>query len=139
VFKRILFPADLADRHDRALHMVAELASQAAAEIVLLHVVEMIAGLSMDEEGSFYDRLAKKARVHLTRLGERLRERGISWRAEILYGNRAGEIIRFAAAQGIDLIVLTSPRLDPRDLTTGWGSLSYKIGLMCQCPVLLVK
>jgi universal stress protein A len=137
VFKKILLPADLAERHERALDVAADLA--AGGEVVLLHVVETIAGLSMDEESTFYARLEKKARANLSRLGAILQERSVSWRAEVLCGSRLREIIRFAAAESIDLIVLTSPRLDPNDLGTGWGSLSYKISLMCQCPVLLVK
>jgi hypothetical protein len=35
--------------------------------------------------------------------------------------------------------VLTAPRVTPKDLETGWGSLSYKVGIFSPCPVLLVK
>jgi nucleotide-binding universal stress UspA family protein len=48
-------------------------------------------------------------------------------------------IVEFAEKNGADLIVLTAPRLDPSQLSTSWGSLSYKVGILARCPVLLVK
>lgn len=139
MFKKILLPVDLTDKHKPALDVAADLASQPGGEIVLLHVIEVIPGLSMEEERDFYGRLEKKARAHLGRLGEQLKQRKVPWCAEVLCGNRGPEIVRFAGTATVDLIVLTSPRLDPANLQAGWGSLSYKIGLLCQCPVLLVK
>jgi nucleotide-binding universal stress UspA family protein len=139
MFKKILLPVDLADKHGPALNVAADLADRSGGEIVLLHVIEVIAGLPMEEERGFYSRLEKKARAFLERLGGQLKRRDIRWRAEVLYGNRGAEVVRFAAATSVDLIVLTSPRLDPSNLGTSWGSLSYKIGFTCQCPVLLVK
>ena len=139
MFKKILLPVDLTDKHELALDTATDLAKQSGGEIVLLHVIEVIPGLSLKEERPFYNRLEKAARVHLERLGKQLSHRKASCRTEILYGNRGGEVVRFAAAAGIDLVVLTSPRLDPNNLGAGWGSLSYKIGILCQCPVLLVK
>ncbi len=139
MFKKILLPVDLADKHGPALNVAADLANLGGGEIVLLHVIEVIAGLPMEEERDFYGRLEKRAREHLGRLGGQLKRRGVAWRTEILYGHRGAEVVRFAAATGIDLIVLTSPRLDPSNLAAGWGSLSYKISIVCPCPVLLVK
>jgi nucleotide-binding universal stress UspA family protein len=139
MFKNILLPVDLTDKHGPALDVAADLAKQSGGEIVLLHVIEVIPGLLMEEERSFYSRIEKTARQHLERLGGQLKQRAVRWRAEVLYGNRGPEVVRFAASSDIDLIVLTSPRLDPSNLGTSWGSLSYKISLMCQGPVLLVK
>ncbi len=139
MFKKILAPIDLTDKHGPALNAAADLAKQAGGEIVLLHVIEVIAGLPLEEDKNFYGRLEQKARAHLQEMGRPLSQRGIVWRAEVVCGNRGPEVVRFAAATGVDLIVLTSPRLDPTNPGTGWGSLSYKISLMCQCPVMLVK
>jgi hypothetical protein len=38
-----------------------------------------------------------------------------------------------------DLIVLTAPRIDPDHPVAGWASLSFKISLLAECPILLVK
>lgn len=139
MFKKILLPVDLADRHQRALDLVAELLGAGGGEAVLLHVVEVISGVSMDEEKDFYKRLEKKARKQLDQLGAGLEKRNISCRVEVLFGQRGPEVLGYATREGADLIILTSPRIDPKDPAAGWGSLSYKIGVLCPCPVLLVK
>ena len=139
MFKRVLLPLDLSSRHDQALNLAVELLQAGEGEIVLLHVIETIAGVSFDEEKSFYDRLEKSARTHLHKIGKSLERRNVRSRAEIRYGNRGPEVVRFASDLGADLIVLTAPRVDPANLAAGWGSLSYKIGWFSQCPVLLVK
>jgi nucleotide-binding universal stress UspA family protein len=139
MFKKILLPVDLTDRHDQALEIAAELATQSGAGVTLLHVIETLAGASLEEERDFYGRLERAARAHLHRLGRQLDERKVSWQAEILYGNRAPETARHAAKTDADLIILTAPRFDPANPVGGWGSMSYKIGLLSPCPVLLVK
>jgi len=139
MFKQILLPVDLTDKHRPALDVASDLASQSQGQIVLLHVIEVIPGLGMDEERAFYSRLEKAAQKHLARLSGHLEKRAVPCRAEILYGNRTLEVVRFAGAEGTDLIVLTSPRLDPSNPGAGLASLSYKITVLCQCPVLVVK
>jgi hypothetical protein len=49
------------------------------------------------------------------------------------------EIIRYATEAKADLIIAIAPRVDPKNVAAGWGSLSYKISLLSPCPVLLVK
>jgi universal stress protein A len=139
MFTKILLPVDLSDRHSQALEAAASLAKQSGGVITLLHVIEVIAGLSLEEEKSFYKRLEKSARDHLARLTEHFKRQQIAWQTEILYGHRGPEVVRYATEKGADVIVLTSPRIDPKNPGVGWGSLSYKISLLSQCPVLLVK
>jgi nucleotide-binding universal stress UspA family protein len=139
MFRTILLPVDLADRHQRALDTAAALAGQAGGEVILLHVIELIPGLSMEEEKDFYARLEALARQHLEPLGQALGQRAVKWRAEIVYGRRGPDIVRYAGEQGADLVVLTAPPVDAAHLAAGLGSLSYRVGLFAPCPVLLVK
>jgi nucleotide-binding universal stress UspA family protein len=139
MFKHILLPVDLSDKHQQAMTTAVELAQQAGGQITLLHVIEVIAGLSLEEEKPFYRGLEKAARDHLGRLGEHLKSQRITWQAEVRLGHRAPEVVRYAQERGADLIVLTSPPVDPKDPGPGWGSLSYKIGVLSATPVLLVK
>ena len=139
MFERILLPVDLTDKHGRALEVAGQLAGRNRATVVLLHVIEVLAGLSMDEEKDFYARLEKRALHHLQRLGHRLKDGQVTWRAEVICGNRGPEILRHAQVINADLIVLTAPHLDPNSPAAGWGSLSHKIGFLASCPVLLVK
>jgi nucleotide-binding universal stress UspA family protein len=139
MFKNILVPLDLTEKHQPALQIAAELARQGGGELTLLHVIEVIPGLSMEEEKSFYGRLERAARAHLERFSGGLAAQQVRWHGEILYGSRAREIARYATEKGADLIVLTSPVIDPNNPGPGWGSLSYKVGILSRCPVLLVK
>jgi universal stress protein A len=139
VFKKIVVPMDLSDKHERAVEIATDLASREEGEVTLLHVIEVIAGLSFEEERAFYSRLEATAREHLDRYGEELAGRGVSWQPEVRYGDRAQEIVRHADETGADLIVLRSHRFDAEATGTGWGVLSYKVGILSTCPVLLVK
>jgi nucleotide-binding universal stress UspA family protein len=139
MFRKILVPIDLSDRHQQALEIAARLAKESDGEVMLLHVIEIIPGLHLGEERDFYQHLERMALDHLTRLGRYLEEHHIPRREEIVYGNRASEIVRYAMETGVDLIVLSSHRIDPKDPAAGWGTVSYKVGILSQCPVLLVK
>lgn len=136
---KILLPLDLTDKHQPALEAAVNFAETNAARIEVLHVIEVIAGLPMDEEKAFYQRLERAARKHLEKWGQRLAQRQIDWHAEIAFGQRALEIVRHAQEAGNDLIVLTVPRIMPENPGTSLGSLGYKVALLSHCPVLLVK
>jgi nucleotide-binding universal stress UspA family protein len=138
MFKHVLVPLDLTDKHGPAVTVAAELAGP-GGEITLLHVVEVIPGLAMEEEKTFYSRLERLARAHLEKAGGPLTERKIPWKAKVLFGDRAREVVEYAQDAGSDLIVLTAPKPDPQRPAAGWGSLSWKVGFMAQRPVLLVK
>jgi nucleotide-binding universal stress UspA family protein len=139
MFHKILLPVDLSDRNQPALDVAADLAVQSGGEITLLHVIEVIAGIPMEEDLAFYHRLEKAARKHLNRLGGLLKDRNATGHAEILFGPRGPKIVQYAQEKESDLIVLTAPRFDPNNLGVSWGSLSYKVSMLAPCPVLLVK
>lgn len=139
MFKKVLLPVDLSDRHERALQVAADLARQAQGEIELLHVIEVMAGLSLEDEQQFYRRLESIAENHLAKLGQQLESAQVPWKRTVVFGSRGPEIVRHAAETNIEIIVLTSPQIDPAKPAVGWGSLSYKVGIMARCPVLLVK
>jgi nucleotide-binding universal stress UspA family protein len=137
--KRIVVPVDLTDTHGRALEIAAALAVPGGGQVTLLHVVEVIAGLSQQEGKDFYGRLEKKAREYLARLAATLAARQVACQAEVVFGNRAAEVVRYAQQHGSDLIVLTSHRIDPAQGLANFGTLSHKVGILAPCPVLLVK
>ena len=57
MFKQILLPLDLTDKHQAAFDLAVKLTRESGGTIVLLHVIEVIAGLPVDEEKTFYQRL----------------------------------------------------------------------------------
>lgn len=139
MFKKILIPVDLSDKHQEALEIAASLAGPHGGEVTLLHVIEVIKGVTMDEERTFYDRIEQSAHNQLQKLGETFGHRQVAWKGEVRYGNRAQSIIRHAVESGTDLILLTSHPIDPDNVGAGWGTLSYMVGIMSQCSVMLVK
>jgi nucleotide-binding universal stress UspA family protein len=78
------------------------------------------------------------AETHLEGVARRLSERRVPCRRKLVYGHRARAVADEADALAADLIVLTAPQIDTGHLS-GWGSLSWKIAVLCRCPVLLVK
>jgi universal stress protein A len=139
MFKKILVPMDLTATHERTVAIAAELAKPSRGKVTLLHVIELIEGIAVSEDREFYERLENKARLHMEPFLSRLEELGVSARATVVYGNRTEEILRTAQDTEADLIVLTSHRIEPGRPGAGWGTLSYKIGILSPCPVLLVK
>ncbi|HEY1381917.1 MAG TPA: universal stress protein [Gemmataceae bacterium] len=138
MFRNVLVPVDLTDRHGPAVAIAGQLAGGGGA-VTLLHVIEMIHGVGREDEPAFYDRLERHARGHLDRLAAGLRGRAGSVTADVVYGERGPAVVKYAAVHGADLIVLTSHPVEFSDPGAGWNTLSYFIGIAARCPVLLVK
>jgi nucleotide-binding universal stress UspA family protein len=139
MFRRILVPVDFDRRSIRAVRAAARLAGLRRGDVTLLHVIERIAD---DESGAlepFYRKLESAARGKLRNLLAPFEGKNIPVRAEIVYGKPAAEILRFAERNRSDSIVMSSHRLPLRRSAERWGTLSYKIGILSRCPVLLVK
>jgi nucleotide-binding universal stress UspA family protein len=139
MFRKILVPLDLTNKHRKAVDTAAELARQSGGEVTLVHVIELIQGMPVEEEKDFYERLEAAAKEHLAEHAELLREQEVAHRQEIFFGARAPEIVRLARETAVDLIVLTAPAAEPGKPNFGLGSLSYKVGIFAPCPVLLVR
>jgi len=137
-FRHILVPTDLTERTEKALALAGQLAARAAARVTLLHVVETIQGLSLDEVKAFSERLELNARKAMDSLTRRAGD-GPAVARVIVHGRRAEAIVKYAAANEVDLIVLASHRVKPSRVDRDWGTMSYKVGILAQCPVLLVK
>ena len=76
--------------------------------------------------------------VQLYRDGQQLQDREVAWSALLIVGSRCGEILR-AAEGDVDLIVVSSHRVNLERRGVGASTLSYQIAVLAPCPVLLVK
>ena len=139
MFRHILIPTDLSGRSSEAVDMARDLAKAPGARITLFHVIETVSGADFDEFGAFYKEIEDRAFAHLTALASRFQGSGLDVVKTVVYGHSAEEIIRFAVEKEVDLIVLASHRVDLSRPGYGWSTLSYKIGVLAPCPVLLVK
>lgn len=139
MFKRILVPVDLTRKSRPALDVALKLAIQNDAVVTLLHVIERIEFTNTKEMDAFYKKLERVARQKMSTFAKLFRDEGMRVEQQMSYGKRVREIVRFASSNKIDLIVLSSHRVNPENPGPDWGSISYAVGILSQCPVLLVK
>ena len=139
MFKHILVPIDLSDRNERTLRLAVGLARITQSRVTLLHVIQDVAGVSTRELRNFYKTLAQRSQRTLARAAKRFVDAEVAVRAVVVIGNPAREIIRAATARKVALIVMGSHRVMPGRPGRGFGTISYKVGMACPCPILLVK
>jgi universal stress protein A len=109
-YKKVLLLLDLMPGSDRVLAAAKEIAEHSAAEIVALHVVEFVPVEPMGEtllpSPQIEEELIKRAGQ---KLGESLAHANLSnIRCRVESGNTKAEILRVAAEEHADLIVLGS-------------------------------
>jgi nucleotide-binding universal stress UspA family protein len=140
MFRKILVPVDFSEKNEAALDSAAQIGGAAdGCEITLLHVVETIEHIDFKEMSEFYRGLETRAAAKLFALEERLKEKGLAARHEVLFGKRAETIVRYAEEKGADLMILSSHKVDRDHPALGLGTLSYAVAIVARCPVLLVK
>jgi len=137
MFKHLLVPVDLSDRNARLLDVALSLARSGGARVTLLHVVHRISNTSLREFQAFYRKLERQSRRKLDAAARPFVVRGVPIRTAVVIGEPAREIVRASVAHRVDLVVMGSHRVRPGG--RGWGTTSYKVGIACQCPILLVK
>jgi len=139
MFKRILVPVDFTPKNRAVLDIAMGMAAREGTEIHMLHAIELVLGLKFEELKRFYAGRKKVAEAKISALARRFGRKGIRTRAVVLFGDPTKQIVSYIARAGIDLVVLNSHRLQPLRPGMGWGTVSYKVGLLADCPVLLVK
>jgi nucleotide-binding universal stress UspA family protein len=138
-FQHILIPLDFTEKNLEALNIAFDLAIVNKARVTLLHVVEQISGEVDDELVKFYARLRVRAESELESKSQRFDQAGIAVDCKIRIGHRLHEIVTDSVERAADLIVMSSHKPDPTRPVQTWGTLSYQVSMLCQCPVLLVK
>jgi nucleotide-binding universal stress UspA family protein len=129
----------LTDRTITALDVAANVAAPGDARITLQHVIETIPGAAFEELSSFYRKLHRQASDRLKEIVAGMSEKRGDITVEIVYGKRVEEVLRFVREREIDLIVLASHPVDRSKPYGGLGTMSYKLGILAPCAVLLVK
>jgi nucleotide-binding universal stress UspA family protein len=108
--------------------------------MTLLHVIELIADTRRDGELSeFYAKLEEQAKAKFETLLAESDLETLPVTTEIIYGERVHEILDYAEQHEVDLIVMASRKVDRVNPMGGLGTISQRIGILAQCPVLLVK
>jgi universal stress protein A len=140
MFQHILVPTDFSKRSQKTLEIACQIATMSQGQVSLLHVIELIPHIDFEEFKDFYQKLETRANREMELLLKLYQQTGQpEVNSAIIYGQRVQTILEFAQDHQIDLIVLNSHKVDPNEPNQGWGTISYKVGILAQCPVLLVK
>jgi nucleotide-binding universal stress UspA family protein len=145
MFGHILVPTDCTDETKNSLDIAVKMQSlekdqEPDQRITLLHVIETIVDDDDTQEFErFYTTLTKRAEKKMHQLCAGYPEFQENISILVLLGSRVAEILNFVQEQGVDLILLNSHRIDLENPTKGWGTISYKVGILAPCPVMLVK
>ena len=139
MFKHLLMPLDFTDKNDPAITIAQEMAASAGSRLTLLHVIEAVEGAADEEMQEFYQNLESRARTSLARLQLDLANLQIEAETAIVFGKRTEEIVRFAGESAVDLIIMSSRKLDPGAPMQPWPTISHKVAVFSPCPVLLVR
>lgn len=139
LFHHILVPLDFTQKNNAALRTALKLAKQNHSHVTLLHVIETIDYAEDEEIADFYESMKKKARANLATCAERFHDERIPVSEKVMMGKRGHGIVTYAMRKEIDLVVLSSHKINLHQPSEGWATLSYQVSILCQCPVLLVK
>ncbi|MGH7894988.1 MAG: universal stress protein [Candidatus Binatia bacterium] len=140
MFKHILVPVDLSAKNTRALAVARELAEREHARVTLLHVIQRVEHIPLTEMQAFYRRIGKHAERKVRLAAARFARQGVKVLHAVLIGTPAAEIVRHAEMNKVDLIVMKSHEVTNLARPgQGLGTTSYKVAILCRCPVLLVK
>ena len=142
--RRILHPSDFTSFSRAALRKAIEMAKANRAELLLAHVVSPVVPIPGDGYISpkLYDDLAGSARAfaqkQLDKLLAQVKKARVKSRGFVLEGPPAEEIVRFARARRVDLIVMgTHGRAGLAKLFV--GSVADRVVAGAPCPVLTVR
>ena len=139
MFTQILVPVDFSERNTQAVQVAVQMARSGHGRVLLLHIIKLIAGGSDEDFDDFYKKLETEAETKMAALIQPVQNDEVEISSHILVGNRVQEIISFAAENQVDLIVMSSHKIDLENPDEGWGTISHKVSILAQCPILLVK
>ena len=138
LFKRIMVPVDLSDRNERSLQAALGLLRERGGSVTLFHVIQRVPGITSSELETFYQQLVESSKHKLQQAARKFAERGLDVRIEVRVGEPAAEIVGAVLRERVDLVVMESRKVRSGSRQQGWGTTSYKVGIFCQCPILLV-
>jgi nucleotide-binding universal stress UspA family protein len=139
LFGHVMVPVDLSDRNERALRTALALAREAASRVTLFHVIQLVPGLAPGELEKFYRLLVDRSERKLREVARSFTSKGVEVSTQVRIGEPAAEIVRATQREAVDLVVMGSHKVKRGRRERGWGTTSYKVGIFCQCPILLVK
>jgi nucleotide-binding universal stress UspA family protein len=138
-FQHILLPVSIAGLDANRTEFASFIRRLGSSTLTLVHVIELVRDVPYAELESFYKDIENKARNKLVSLCEEIHERDVSCAVQIVYGDRATEIVKMAEDLKVDLIILHSDRPDQDNDSDTLGSIPFKVTALSSCPTLIMK
>jgi nucleotide-binding universal stress UspA family protein len=147
--KKILVPTDFSKQAQMAIDVASDIARKSNAEIILLHVVEEVAGGSFNIEGQietsdrwedkiFTLKLIEKGKKLLAKAADDLLAKGSKVRQELRMGTAFHGMRTIIEEQKVDLVVMGSAgtsKLEEMII----GTNTEKVVRHSKCPVLTIR
>lgn len=144
--KNVLCPTDFSEPSYEALKVADEMAIHFGASMHVITVVPLVpiveAPIGVESASfniaSYQQELEGQARKSLKNLVDQKISKDVRVISEVLIGNAAAEVMRYAAEKNTDLIVIATHGL------SGWrrfisGSTTEQIVRQSSCPVLTIR
>jgi nucleotide-binding universal stress UspA family protein len=140
MYKRILVPLDHSELAEQALPHAVAIAQAMHAQVTLVGVVDVLDHEAAHEAGVTlnWEAQVEALGAYLQALCRRLADEKVRCHGEVLKGDVAGEITRFAEETNCDLIVMAT---HGRSTRGKWvhGSLADQLVAQSPAPILLVR
>ena len=138
MYEEILLPTDGSESMDTVVDHAADVAGRRDATVHVLYVVDDRSFLTLQDgmQTDVEDELRAEGELAITSVADRLDEAGVTVRTAIRKGDPGDEILAYAGASGIDLVVMGTHGDDYQQ--TMLGSVSQKVVTMADVPVLTV-
>jgi nucleotide-binding universal stress UspA family protein len=141
--KKVLVPTDFSDSAHHAFSYGVSFAREYEAELVLLHVVEnLTVGYASDlfpvPMAEVFQEISGYAKAELAKLAEEAKQKGVAVSELVAQGKPSAEIIRHAAENAVDMIVLGTHGKGMLDQAL-FGSTTERVVRRAPCPVLTVR
>lgn len=145
-YRRLLVPLDGSCRAESVLPFAMHLAKAQHAELLLVHVVPPTAltevGPAESEDIELSERLLRRnqrvAQQYLARLQSRASEHGLVVRASVLCEDVRSSLVRIAAQEGVDLLVLSAHGCSGRQ-DVPYGSVTSFLMSHIRQPLLVMR
>jgi nucleotide-binding universal stress UspA family protein len=134
-----------------AFERAIEFAKAFNIEILLLHVIQDIpvpSSLLLGNDRILISKAKRSIAKELEKGWNKMvqekiidkmpKDEKIKVRSEIIVGSPADEIIRFASANKIDMIIVGSRRLETISKIKALGSVARKVSEAAECPVMII-
>jgi nucleotide-binding universal stress UspA family protein len=146
---KILVPHDGTEMSDKALKKAIELANAFKSELLLLHIIEQIPippSIMLGSDSVLINRARRSVKRELEQGWNKMAEtktreidrKNVKATCSCLVGSAADQILKFAKANKIDIIVMASRRFKGISKLKVLGSVTRKVSEMADCPVLIV-